>query len=98
MPDYIQARYDPKFRTDSLAVDSIEKLSNQNVVREYIYSLNFVMNNPDSYVAPYVALRNVENTNVKFLDSIYRKLTPEVAESKYGVALKKYMEDEKSAE
>jgi hypothetical protein len=95
--DYIQARYDPKFRTDSLAVDSIEKLSNQNVVREYIYSLNFVMNNPDSYVAPYVALRNAESTNIKFLDSIYKKLTPEVADSKYGLELKKYMEDLKSA-
>lgn len=95
--EYIQASYDPKFRTDSLAVDSIEKLSNQNAVREYMYSLNFAMNNPDSYVAPYVALGNAENTTIKFLDSIYKKLVPEVAESKYGKALNQYMEEVKSA-
>ncbi|MCG2460507.1 DUF4369 domain-containing protein [Flavobacteriaceae bacterium F89] len=95
--DYMQALYDPKFRSDSLAIDSIKKLSDQNAVREYLYSLNFVINNPDSYVAPYVALRNIESTNVRFLDSIYKKLTPAVAESKYGKALKKYMEDEEPA-
>ena len=95
--EYIQASYDPKFRTDSLAVDSIEKLSNQNAVREYMYSLNFAMNNPDSYVAPYVALGNAENTTIQFLDSIYKKLVPEVAESKYGKALNQYMEEVKSA-
>lgn len=95
--EYIQLRYDPKLRPDSLAVDSIERLSNQNTLREYMYSLNFAMNNPDSYVAPYVVLGNAGNTTVKFLDSIYQKLTPDVAESKYGRALKKYMEETKAA-
>lgn len=95
--EFIQARYDEKYRSDSLAVDSIEKLSDQNVLREYMYSLNFAMNNPDSYVAPYVALGNARHTNVKFLDSVYQKLVPEVAGSKYGRELKKYIEETRAA-
>jgi hypothetical protein len=47
------------------------------------------MNNSDSYVAPYVVITDVSNANVKFLDSIYKKLSPEVAISKYGKSLKK---------
>jgi hypothetical protein len=95
--EYIQLRYDPKFRSDSLVVDSIERLSDQNARREYMYSLNFAINNPDSYVSPYVALGNAGNTNLKFLDSVYQRLTPDVAESKYGKALKKYMEETRAA-
>ena len=61
--------------------------------RSYAYALNFALNNKDSYVAPYIAVREVGDANVKYLDSISKMLTPEVAASKYGKELKKYLED-----
>ena len=69
--------------------DSIQILSERNTLRSYLFALNFAMNNSDSYVAPYVVITDVSNANVKFLDSIYKKLSPEVAISKYGKSLKK---------
>jgi hypothetical protein len=47
-------------------------------------------------VAPYVTLNDAPNANVKFLDSIYNKLTPEVATSKYGKELELFIEEIKS--
>ena len=76
---------------DSLQWDSIQKLTNKNIQRSYLYALNFALNNKDSYVAPYIALTEVSDANIKYLDSINNSLTPEVASSKYGKALKNFL-------
>ncbi len=73
---------------DSVQFDSIARVSNKNVQRGYAYALNFALNNTDSYIAPYIALYEVPDANRIYLDSISRSLSPEVAESKYGKALK----------
>lgn len=78
--------------------DSIRQVSEKNLLRRYLFALNFAMNHPDSYVAPYIALTDTYNANVKILDSLYGKLAPEVAESKYGKEFKKYLEDIKAKE
>ena len=73
---------------DSVTLDSLQQLSERLDLRAYLYSLNFAMNNKDSYLAPYIAVTEVGNANTKVLDSIYSALTPEVAASKYGLQLK----------
>ncbi|MGB5370387.1 MAG: DUF4369 domain-containing protein [Flavobacteriaceae bacterium] len=73
---------------DSLQFDSIARVSDKNVQRGYAYALNFALNNTDSYIAPYIALYEVPDANRIYLDSISSSLSPEVAESKYGKALK----------
>ncbi len=91
--EILQARFNPKFSNDSLAIDSLIKLGDKNLYRSYAFGLNFALNNKDSYVAPYIAMNEVADANVKYLDSIYKMLTPEVAESKYGKKLKQHLED-----
>ncbi len=76
---------------DSVQLDSMQQLSNKNVQRGYAFALNFALNNKDSYIAPYIALTEVSDANVIYLDSIYKSLTPEVADSKYGSELGKYL-------
>lgn len=76
---------------DSLEIDSIQKISDKNFQRGYAYALNFALNNKDSYIAPYIALYEVSDANVKYLDSIYSSLSPEVSDSKYGRDLKRYL-------
>jgi len=93
--EIMRAAYDPEIQQDSVAMDSIGKLSDKNIVRGYVYALNFALNNTDSYVAPYIALTEVSNANIKYLDSIYHSLTPEVAESHYGQELGKLLERRK---
>ncbi|AIY13398.1 DUF4369 domain-containing protein [Cellulophaga baltica] len=96
--EILQMRFDPKVNKDSLALDSLIKLSDKNIYRSYAYALNFALNNKDSYIAPYIAINEVADANMKYLDSIHKMLTPEVAASKYGKQLKKYLEDKKKEE
>ncbi|WP_149277593.1 DUF4369 domain-containing protein [Pareuzebyella sediminis] len=82
---------------DSLAIDSLQRLSDKNLKRSYAYALNFALSNKDSYIAPYIALMEVSDANVVYLDSIYNSLTPAIADSKYGRQLKAYLEDIKKS-
>lgn len=82
---------------DSVQMDSMQQLSNKNVQRGYAFALNFALNNKDSYIAPYIALTEVSDANVIYLDSIYNSLTPEVADSKYGNRLGEYLTEIKEA-
>jgi hypothetical protein len=95
--ELVRARLDPKIQKDTIALDSVTQLSNKNVVRGYLYALNFALNNKDSYIAPYIALTEVADANVKYLDSIHNSLSPEVAGSKYGKELKEYLKEIKTA-
>jgi len=90
--ELIRTAANTELKLDSLELDSIGKLSEKNVLRGYLYALNFALNNTDSYVAPYIALKEVADANKIYLDSIANSMTPEVAKSKYGKALKEHIE------
>ncbi|MCK5441016.1 MAG: DUF4369 domain-containing protein [Maribacter sp.] len=77
---------------DSLQLDSIQRLSDKNIQRGYAFALSFALNNKDSYIAPYIALTEVPDANVKYLDSVNNSLSTEVANSKYGKALNNFLE------
>ncbi len=90
--EIIQAASDPEVIDDPLAMDSIQKASQRNMRRSFLYALNFALNNKNSYIAPYIAVKEVPNAGVPVLDSIYNSLPPEVATSKYGKELKALLE------
>lgn len=69
------------------SIDSLQNLSNKNTQRGYAFAINFALNHKDSYVAPYIALKEIPDANKRYLDSIYSELTPEVTSSKYGKEL-----------
>ncbi|WP_036155913.1 DUF4369 domain-containing protein [Maribacter forsetii] len=74
-----------------ISVDSLANISNRNTQRGYAFAINFALNNKSSFVAPYIALKEIPDANVKYLDSIYSVLSPEVAESKYGKELATFL-------
>ncbi|MFT4833062.1 MAG: hypothetical protein ACI815_002726 [Psychroserpens sp.] len=96
--EYLKFTFDPQIRKDSVALDSVKKLSDKNILRGYLYALNFALNNRNSYISPYIALTEVADANTRYLDSISNSLSPEVAKSKYGKELKKYLEEIKKNE
>ena len=51
------------------------------------------MNNKDYEIAPYLAVSEIFDANVKYLDTIYKSLEPKVRRSKYGKVLKDYIEE-----
>lgn len=65
---------------------------NKLIRRKYLYTINFAVNHPDSEVSPYLAISEVPNTSVKFLEEIYNALTDGVKASKYGIQLKEMID------
>lgn len=91
--EYARLSMDPKTQSDSVALDSLQDLTDKNVKRGYLYAINFALNNADSYVAPYIAVKEVSDANLKYLDSISNSLSVDVANSKYGMELKEHIEN-----
>lgn len=90
--NYIKENFEYRQKGDSLKADSIQKLSDKNLLRTYQYTINYALQNKDSHVAPYIILNRASNITVKYLDSVKNSLTPEIANSKYGIALNEYIE------
>lgn len=85
----------PEMKEDTAARDSLARLNEKNLVRGYIYALNYALNNRNSHLAPYIALTEVPDANIKYLDSIYSVLPEDIAGSKYGIALKELIAERK---
>lgn len=66
------------------------------LTRSYLYSINFAINNKQSEVAPYIAVAQVYDANVKYLDTINSVLPKNIANSKYGIILRDYIKTIKS--
>jgi hypothetical protein len=75
---------------------SFEDNYNKLIRRKYLYTINFAVNHPDSEVSPYLAVSEVPNTSVKFLEEIYNALTDNVKVSKYGKQLQTMIAERKA--
>lgn len=83
-------------KTDEIA--KIEEEQNGILKRKYLYSTNFAVNNGDYEVSPYVALAEIYDINLKYLDTIHKAMTPKVAKSLYGKKLTEYYNERKKSE
>ena len=89
--DLIEKKFKAIKRKDIKAIDSINRLQDLNTKRIYLFAVNFAMNNKDHEIAPYIALAEVYDINIKYLDTIQQSLTPKVAQSMYGKKLTQYI-------
>lgn len=87
----IEAKFKAIKRQNLKAIDSLSKLQDLNLKRKYLYAVNFAMNNKDHEIAPYIALAEVYDINIKYLDTIQNAMTPKIAESLYGKKLIEYI-------
>jgi hypothetical protein len=81
--------------------DSIEKVKmdfNRMIRRKYLFTTNFALTNSDSEAAPYIALTELYDANIKLLDTINKSLSVEVKKSTYGKRLDKYITEIKAKE
>ncbi|MBM6500472.1 DUF4369 domain-containing protein [Flavobacterium macrobrachii] len=83
-------------KTDEIA--KIEEEQARILKRKYLYSTNFAVNNGDHEVSPYVALAEIYDINLKYLDTIHKTMTPKVAKSLYGKKLTEYYNERKKSE
>ena len=73
------------------AADSLGIKQDANIKRKYLFATNFALNNRDFEVAPYIALSEIYDINVKYLDTIQKAMSPKVAKSLYGKKLTQYI-------
>lgn len=76
-------------------LDSIEKASEKITKTRYLATINFALNNADKPIGPYIALSEVYDANIKFLDTIQKSMTPEIAKSHYGKMLTEFIDNRK---
>lgn len=97
--DLVKERiYALKDKADEKTIQAIEDKRNNIVKRKYLYTTNFAVNNKNYEVAPYVALAEIYDINLKYLDTIQKSLSPKVAKSLYGKKLDELIRQRKIAE
>lgn len=79
-------------------LDSLNRRAEKLTTRNYLDAINFALNNAKYEVAPYIALTEIYDANIKYLDTIQKSMTPEVAKSKYGKQLTTFISERKKLE
>ena len=96
--ELVEARLQAQKDDDTIAYNNALKDSENLVKRNYLFSVNFALNNKESHVAPYIALSEIYDANIKYLDTIYNALPDSISKSKYGKALYDYIGERKTFE
>lgn len=91
----IEQRFKAQFEGNNAKVDSLIAVEEKLVQRNYLYRVNFCVNNGTYPIVPYIALQELYDINVKYLDTIYNSLSKDVAASKYGKYLHEYIQEYK---
>lgn len=94
----IEQKFKAIKRNNTKAIDSIIALQDNNIKRKYLFATNFAVNNKDHEIAPYIALAEIYDINIKYLDTIQKTMTPKVANSLYGKKLTQYVNAIKKSE
>ncbi|WP_223033854.1 DUF4369 domain-containing protein [Hanstruepera marina] len=94
--ELIKEEFEAKTNRDSIAIAENQKAYESLLKGKYLYTVNFAINNKDSEVAPYVALTEIYDAKIKWLDTINNALNPEIKSSKYGLMLDEFIKDRKS--
>ena len=83
---------------DTALINQTEKTYKNLERRKYLYTVNFAISNNYREVAPYLALTELYNANIKFLDIVNDTLTPRVKASNYGKELQRFIDKIKKEE
>ncbi|MCC1484506.1 DUF4369 domain-containing protein [Winogradskyella immobilis] len=85
--DLIKANFLAQKSENSKVSDSLIAQSNRLLKLKYAATINFALNHKDSEIAPYLALYEIPNTTIRYLDTIYNNLTDPIKKSYYGKIL-----------
>ncbi|MGS4345282.1 DUF4369 domain-containing protein [Myroides odoratus] len=93
--DLYVALFEAQKNNNTAQLDSLQEVNKKLTGRLYLNAINFALNNKNSDVAPYIALTELYDRNIKYLDTIYNALTPEVINHKYGKSLNEFIQERK---
>jgi hypothetical protein len=87
----IEKRFKAEKSNNVKETERIVALQESNIKRKYLHAANFAINNKEYEVAPYIALSEIYDINLKYLDTIQKSMSPKVAKSLYGKKLTEYI-------
>jgi hypothetical protein len=87
----IEKRFKAEKSNNVKETERIVALQESNIKRKYLHAANFAINNKEYEVAPYIALSEIYDINLKYLDTIQKSMSPKVAKSLYGKKLTDYI-------
>jgi len=96
--DLIKASFEAEKDQDEEKLMEIDQKYDKLLRRKYLYTVNFALNNKQHEIAPYLALSEVFDANIKYLDTIYNSLEPKIKKSKYGEELKSFLKERRKEE
>ena len=96
--DLIKESFEAEKDGDEERLMEIDKKYENLLRRRYLYTVNYAINNKDLEIAPYLALSEVFDANIKYLDTIYTSLDKNVKNSLYGKELKQFLKERREEE
>lgn len=80
------------------SADSINTAFDILKIRKYRYTANFASTHGEYEIAPYLAVSEIADINIAYLDTIQKHLSPSVTKSKYGKMLDEHIKARKASE
>lgn len=85
--DLVESKFAAFQSKDNVELQKIQQKQDAILKRRYLYTTNFAVNNGDFEVSPYVTLSEISDINVKYLDTIQKRMSPKISKSIYGKKL-----------
>jgi Domain of unknown function (DUF4369) len=89
--DLIEKKFKAFKENNLVEVARLEEVQKSIQKRKYLYATNFSVSNANHEVSPYVALAEIYDINLKYLDTIQKSMTPKVSKSLYGKKLNEFI-------
>lgn len=96
--DLVVEKFNAQKTNDTALASKLAMEESGLIRRKYYYTTNFAVVNAEHEVAPYLALTELYDANIRLLDTINNSLTKEVKASKYGMELDKFIKGIKKEE
>jgi Domain of unknown function (DUF4369) len=93
--ELLQAQIVGEKGNKNYSADENTKKQEALLKRRYLYAANFALTNADKEIAPYIALSDIFDMQPKYLEMIHKKMSPEVAKSKYGKKFTEFLKKQK---
>ena len=94
----IEKRLKNDLKPNQKTADSIEAAYQKLLIRKYRYTANYAVTHGEYEIAPYLALSEIADITLPYLDTIQKSMKPKVVQSKYGKMLTQYIKERKAAE
>lgn len=96
--DLIQQSFEASKNNNAAEISKLQEKQDGIIKRKYLYTTNFAVNHADHEVAAYLALAEIPDINMKYLDTIQKSMSPKVAKSLYGKKLNELIAERKKLE